>query len=56
MVYRGGLENRFGVTPNGGSNPSLSASLGGSAAEYEGCRADDMVKLERCELRLGKPE
>ena len=26
MVYRGGLENRFGLTPNGGSNPSLSAS------------------------------
>ena len=25
MVYRGGLENRFGVTPNGGSNPSPSA-------------------------------
>ncbi len=25
MVYRGGLENRFGVTANGGSNPSLSA-------------------------------
>ena len=25
MVYRGGLENRFGLTPNGGSNPSLSA-------------------------------
>ena len=27
MVYRGGLENRFGVTPNGGSNPSLSARM-----------------------------
>ena len=26
MVYRGGLENRFGLTANGGSNPSLSAS------------------------------
>ena len=25
MVYRGGLENRFGLTANGGSNPSLSA-------------------------------
>ena len=25
MVYRGGLENRFGRKPNGGSNPSLSA-------------------------------
>jgi hypothetical protein len=27
VVYRGGLENRFGLTANGGSNPSLSASL-----------------------------
>ena len=27
MVYRGGLENRFGRKPNGGSNPSLSASI-----------------------------
>ena len=27
MVYCGGLENRFGLTANGGSNPSLSASL-----------------------------
>jgi preprotein translocase subunit SecE len=26
VVYRGGLENRFGFTPNGGSNPSLSAN------------------------------
>ncbi len=26
MVYRGGLENRFGLTANGGSNPSLSAT------------------------------
>ena len=26
MVYCGGLENRFGLTANGGSNPSLSAS------------------------------
>jgi preprotein translocase subunit SecE len=25
VVYRGGLENRFGRKPNGGSNPSLSA-------------------------------
>ena len=25
MVYRGGLENRFGLTANGGSNPSPSA-------------------------------
>ena len=27
MVYRGGLENRFGLTPDEGSNPSLSAKL-----------------------------
>ena len=27
MVYRGGLENRFGLTADGGSNPSLSAKL-----------------------------
>ena len=26
MVYRGGLENRFGLTANGGSNPSPSAN------------------------------
>ena len=34
MVYRGGLENRFGLTPDGGSNPSLSASPEG----FRGCR------------------
>jgi hypothetical protein len=28
VVYRGGLENRFGLTANGGSNPSLSARTG----------------------------
>ena len=27
VVYCGGLENRFGFTADGGSNPSLSASL-----------------------------
>ena len=27
VVYCGGLENRFGVTADGGSNPSLSAKL-----------------------------
>jgi preprotein translocase subunit SecE len=27
VVYRGGLENRFGLTADGGSNPSLSAKL-----------------------------
>ena len=26
MVYGGGLENRWGVTASGGSNPSLSAN------------------------------
>ncbi len=26
VVYCGGLENRFGLTADGGSNPSLSAS------------------------------
>ncbi len=29
MVYCGGLENRFGLTADGGSNPSLSAKLTG---------------------------
>ncbi len=27
VVYCGGLENRFGFTADGGSNPSLSAKL-----------------------------
>jgi hypothetical protein len=27
VVYCGGLENRFGLTADGGSNPSLSASF-----------------------------
>ncbi len=27
MVYCGGLENRCGLTPTGGSNPSLSARI-----------------------------
>ena len=34
MVYRGGLENRFGLTPDGGSNPSPSA------------RPDDAVEIK----------
>ena len=29
VVYCGGLENRFGFTADGGSNPSLSASAAG---------------------------
>jgi hypothetical protein len=28
VVYCGGLENRFGFTADGGSNPSLSANIG----------------------------
>ena len=36
VVYRGGLENRFGLTPDGGSNPSLSASPEG----FRGCRSN----------------
>jgi hypothetical protein len=28
VVYCGGLENRFGFTADGGSNPSLSATAG----------------------------
>ena len=31
MVYCGGLENRFGFTVDGGSNPSLSAKLAGQS-------------------------
>jgi hypothetical protein len=27
VVYCGGLENRFGFTADGGSNPSLSAKV-----------------------------
>jgi hypothetical protein len=57
VVYRGGLENRFGLTPDGGSNPSLSASPEG----FRGCRAETIVKAgfvigKSSELRLGKPE
>ncbi len=36
MVYRGGLENRFGLTANGGSNPSLSASFSGREGKQMG--------------------
>ena len=52
MVYRGGLENRFGLTPDGGSNPSLSASPG---LEWR-VRADGLGSGEGSESRLGKPE
>ena len=46
MVYRGGLENRFGRKLNGGSNPSLSAS-------FAECRlaGDEVEKNKRRELR-----
>ena len=37
MVYRGGLENRFGFTADGGSNPSLSAKLN--------INVNDLVKI-----------
>ncbi len=37
MVYRGGLENRFGLTADGGSNPSLSAKLN--------INVNDLVKI-----------
>ena len=42
VVYRGGLENRFGSTPDGGSNPSLSASPEG----VRGCRAESRMAGE----------
>ena len=55
MVYCGGLENRFGLTPDGGSNPSLSASPAErdcrAEAESEGGPKDGC-----CELRLAEPE
>jgi hypothetical protein len=35
VVYCGGLENRFGLTADGGSNPSLSASLRSKRSESE---------------------
>jgi preprotein translocase subunit SecE len=48
VVYCGGLENRFGRKLNGGSNPSLSASLRWSEAG---------AGQEKCaELRPGRPE
>jgi preprotein translocase subunit SecE len=34
VVYRGGLENRFGLTANGGSNPSPSAKNEEFVKEY----------------------
>jgi hypothetical protein len=50
VVYRGGLENRFGLTANGGSNPSLSASLCSLRSESEAA-----APKRAGELRLGGP-
>ena len=36
VVYCGGLENRFGFTADGGSNPSLSARIAGVDGEFGG--------------------
>ena len=63
MVYRGGLENRFGLTPDGGSNPSLSASLRSERSaerrlsRRSAWREDGLIGILviRSELRLGKP-
>jgi preprotein translocase subunit SecE len=46
VVYRGGLENRFGRKLNGGSNPSLSASFRWLRRELEKC-AGAGRKLEK---------
>ena len=49
VVYRGGLENRFGVTANGGSNPSLSASFCCGATEAKaGWLAARNVRVSPC--------
>ena len=52
MVYCGGLENRFGLTADGGSNPSLSARLGwyrrrdaGARIEKQSVIVSDLVKI-----------
>ena len=52
MVYCGGLENRFGLTADGGSNPSLSARLGwdrrrdaGNGIEKQSVIVSDLVKI-----------
>ena len=62
MVYRGGLENRFGLTPDGGSNPSLSAIPKAFGAAVPNTAKREKAGVEwrkmdkRCEPRLGKPE
>ena len=53
MVYRGGLENRFGLTANGGSNPSLSASLRSWRSKSE-VAAPERKSRRRVGLRNGK--
>src|SRR5438552_1352789 len=52
VVYCGGLENRFGLTTDGGSNPSLSARLGWDRRRYAGAWIEkqsvivsDLVKI-----------
>jgi hypothetical protein len=60
VVYRGGLENRFGLTADGGSNPSLSASLRSGESESEAAAPKRSVggpgfEMKSPELRLGKP-
>jgi preprotein translocase SecE subunit len=59
VVYCGGLENRFRRKPDGGSNPSLSASLRWNEVGARPPRRS-MAKAgenEKCfELRLGKLE
>ncbi len=54
VVYCGGLENRFGFTADGGSNPSLSASfnsLEGRGTEEtglsEGCADKRLMRSVR---------
>ena len=59
MVYCGGLENRFGLTADGGSNPSLSASPAGRDCRAESRRAGGRRVWRRgqtFERRLGKQE
>jgi hypothetical protein len=46
VVYRGGLENRFGLTANVGSNPSLSASVWWERAEVKNCTGETKVGLK----------
>jgi preprotein translocase SecE subunit len=56
VVYCGGLENRFGRKLNGGSNPSLSASLRWNEVRVKLPPLKAGEKNKRRKLRLGKPE